>query len=69
MVNGIYETMKSFGYTYQDEFGNTFYKKEAYDFGERIFEVLHRVIDDFVKDKDYRGNIEQVPKKCGHMMV
>lgn len=32
-INGIYEVMKTFGYTDVDEFGNTYYKPEAYDFG------------------------------------
>lgn len=66
-VNGIFETMKTFGYTYQDELGYTYYKQEAYDFGRRIFDVLHNIIDNFVLDKDYKVNIEQVPKMCGHM--
>lgn len=69
MVNGIYETMKTFGYTYQDDFGNTFYKKEAYDFGGKIFKVLHEEIANFTKDKDYKGNIEQVPKNSGHIVA
>lgn len=68
-INGIYETMKTFGYTESDDFGNIFYKQEAFDFGEKIFQVVHEVIQDFVKDKDYRGNIEQVPKKSGHIVA
>ena len=64
-INGIFETMKSFGYIYQDELGNTFYKDEAYEFGELIFKVIRNVIDDFSLDKDYKINCEQIPKKCG----
>lgn len=64
-VNGVFEVMKSFGYTYTDDFCNTFYKPEAYTFGEKIFQVLHNTITEFTKDKDYKGNIEQVPKKVG----
>lgn len=30
---GIYETMKAFGYTKKDSFGNTFYTEEASQFG------------------------------------
>lgn len=60
-INGIYETMKTFGYTYKDEFGNTFYKDEAYDFGKKIFKVIQNTIDNFALDKDYKINIEQVP--------
>ena len=60
-INGIYETMKTFGYTYQDEFKNTYYKEEAYKFGKKIFDVIHEIITDFSKDKDYKINIEQIP--------
>ena len=64
MINtiiGIYETMKTFGYTYKDEFGNTFYKDEAYDFGKKIFKVIQNIKDTFVLDKDYMVSIEAVP--------
>lgn len=60
-IIGIYETMKSFGYTYVDEFGNTFYKDEAFTFGDKIFKALNEVIEDFRKNVDYMINIEQVP--------
>ena len=66
-INGIYETMKSFGYTYQDEFGNTFYKDEAFEFGQQIFKVIKNTIDNFSLDKNYKINLEQVPKKCGNV--
>jgi len=59
---GIYETMKSFGYTRQDEFGNTFYTEAADHFGKKIFEVIHRTKDQFALDKDYKINCEQIPK-------
>ena len=60
-VNGIYETMKTFGYITVDEFGNTSYKEEAYTLGRRIFNVIRNCIDNFSLDKDYKFNIEQVP--------
>ena len=60
-INGIYETMKFFNYTYVDEFGNTMYKDEAMEFGKKIFEVIHATIAEFVADKDYKVNCEQVP--------
>lgn len=66
-VNGIYETMKTFGYTEIDELGNTIYKDEAYALGRKIFNVIQNCIDNFVLDKDYKMNIEQIPKKCGNM--
>ena len=58
---GIYETMKTFGYTRMDEFGNTFYTHEADAFAKKIFEVIHRTKDQFALDKDYKINCEQVP--------
>ena len=58
---GIYETMKTFGYTRKDEFGNTFYTESADHFGKKIFEVIHRTKDQFALDKDYKINCEQIP--------
>ena len=55
---GVYETLKTFGYTRQDELGNTYYTPEGEDFGRRIFETIHRVKDAFVQDKDYAVNTE-----------
>ena len=58
---GIYETMKAFGYTRKDEFGNTYYTKEAENFGREIFKVMQLVIDNFKLDKDYMINKEAIP--------
>ena len=58
---GIYETMKRFGYTTTDELGNTYYTKQAEEFGEKIFKVIHETKDEFAKDKDYKINLEQIP--------
>ena len=60
-IIGIYETMKTFGYTKVDELGNVFYTKQADDFGKRIFEVLHKTKDAFAADKNYKINCEQIP--------
>lgn len=60
-IIGIYETMKTFGYTYQDEFGNTFYSKEADNFGKKIFDVIHNTKDQFMLEVDYKVNLEQIP--------
>ena len=60
-ILGIFETMKTFGYTEQDEFGNTYYKPEAYAFGQKIFKVIHNTKDNFLLDKDYHVNLEAVP--------
>ena len=61
-VLGVYGTMRAFGYTKQDEFGNTIYTDDAYKFGEKIFKVIHNTKDLFNIDKDYRINLEAVPK-------
>jgi len=58
---GIYETMKTFGYTKEDEFGNIYYTKQAEEFGKKIFDLIHSVKDKFIKDKDYVVNTEQIP--------
>lgn len=58
---GVYETMKTFGYTIEDEFGNTFYTKQADEFGRKIFDVIHSVKNDFMKKVDYKVNCEQIP--------
>lgn len=58
---GIYETMKAFGYTRKDEFGNTYYTEEAENFGREIFKVMQLTIDNFKLDKDYMINKEAIP--------
>ena len=58
---GVYETLKTFGYTTKDEFDNTYYTEKADRFGEKIFKVIHEVQNEFIKDKDYKVNTEQIP--------
>ena len=58
---GIYETMKTFGYTRVDEFGNTFYTEDADRFGKAIFDAIHEVKAEFMKTVDYKINCEQIP--------
>lgn len=60
-IIGVYETMRSFGYVIQDEFGNSFYTEEADKFGEKIFKVIQSTIDQFKLDKDYMINCEAIP--------
>lgn len=60
-IIGIYETMKTFGYTREDELGNVYYTDKADAFGKRIFEMLHATKNAFAIDKDYKINIEQIP--------
>ena len=60
---GVYETMKKFGYTYQDEFGNTFYDDHAAALGQKIFQTMREVADQFIADMNvnYKVNTEQIP--------
>lgn len=58
---GIYETMKTFGYTRADEFGNTYYTEDAERFGKRIFDTIHSIKAEFMKSVDYQVNCEQIP--------
>ena len=60
---GIYESMKKFGFTKTDEFGNVYYTDEAAQFGKRIFDTMRMVADNFIEDChcDYMINTEQIP--------
>ena len=60
---GVYETMKKFGYTYQDQFGNTFYDDRAAALGKQIFQTMRDVADQFIIDigANYKINTEQIP--------
>lgn len=60
---GIYETMKKFGYTTEDELGNVKYTEGAADFGEKIFRTMREVADNFLKEigAAYMINTEQIP--------
>ncbi len=60
-IIGVYEALQKFGYTYHDEFGNTHYKDEGVEFAKKILATITEIKDEFVKDKDYMMNIEQVP--------
>lgn len=68
-VMGIYEAIKSFGYLTVDEFGNTFYTEEAFNFGKKIFDVIHNTKAQFGLDKDYMINVEAIPgEQCASKM-
>ena len=60
---GIYETMKKFGCTTTDQFGNVYYTDEAAEFGKQIFDTMRGVADKFIADNhcDYMINTEQIP--------
>lgn len=60
---GVYETMKRFGFTKVDEFGNTSYTAESETFGKKIFDTIKNVSDKFIADNncDYQISTEQIP--------
>ena len=60
-VIGVYETLQKFGLVRKDEFGNTFYTDEGFQFAEDILSTINKVKDAYVKDKDYSANIEEIP--------
>lgn len=60
-ILGVYEALQKFGYTYKDEFENTFYTEDGVEFAKIILKTITEVKDEFAKDKDYSINIEQVP--------
>lgn len=60
-IIGLYETLEEFGYTRMDQFGNTFYTDEGLSFAKKILKKITDVKNEFVKDKDYLVNIEQIP--------
>jgi hypothetical protein len=69
-VNGCFEAIKHFGLTYQDEFGNTHYTDEGLEFAQEIFKTITKVKDEFVVEKDYSVNIEQVPaERCAVILM
>ena len=60
---GVYETMKRFGFTRIDDFGNVFYTEDASILGKKIFETMRKVADEFIAEMgvDYHINTEQIP--------
>ncbi|GFI62541.1 hypothetical protein IMSAG049_01725 [Clostridiales bacterium] len=60
-IIGIYETLQKFGYTYKDEFGNTFYSAAGVEFAKNILELITNVKNDFAKNQNYSINIEEIP--------
>lgn len=60
---GVYETMKKFGYVYQDKLGNNYYNHQAEEFGKLIFDTIDEVIAKFKESAgiNYMINREQIP--------
>jgi ribonucleoside-triphosphate reductase len=60
-IIGIYETLQKFGFTRKDEFGNTYYTNDGIEFAKTILETITNVKNEFVEEKDYSINIEEIP--------
>lgn len=60
-IIGIYEALQKFGYTYKDEFGNTYYSNEGVNFAKNILKTVTDVKNKFVENKNYQINIEEIP--------
>lgn len=60
-IIGIYETLEAFGYTTKDEFGNTYYTDEGIAFAKKILKTITDVKNEYMSDKDYSINIEEIP--------
>lgn len=58
-ILGLYEVIKSFGYTTTDKFGYISYTDKGIDFASRIFDVINDVKDNFTTE--YSFNVESVP--------
>lgn len=60
-IIGVYEALQKFGYTYKDEFGNTYYSDQGIEFAKKILDTITEVKNNFSSNKDYQINIEEVP--------
>lgn len=58
---GLYEVMEIYGYINTDEFGNKSYSDDGIIFASKIFDAMNHNKEEFVKDKDYKINLESVP--------
>lgn len=59
---GLYEVMEIYDYISTDEIGNKSYTDDGIIFASRIFDTLNKNKEEFTKDKNYKINIESVPK-------
>ncbi|NLV87712.1 MAG: anaerobic ribonucleoside-triphosphate reductase, partial [Clostridiales bacterium] len=60
-ILGIYETLKFFGHVIVDEFGNSSYDSAGVQFAEDILAKINECRIDFMKNVDYKINVEQIP--------
>lgn len=60
-IVALYETLQKFGMTYKDKLGYAHYTDEGIEFAKDILHTINKVKDEFVADKDYSANLEQIP--------
>lgn len=60
-IIGLYEALQQFGMIEKDEFGYVKYTDEGVKFAKQILKTIHTVKDNFMLDKNYKINIEQIP--------
>ncbi len=60
-IVALYETLQKFGMTYKDKLGYAHYTDEGVEFAKDILYTINKVKDEFVADKDYSANLEQIP--------
>ena len=58
---GLYEVMEIYGYINTDEFGNKTYSDDGIIFASKIFDTMNKNKEDFVKNKNYKINLESIP--------
>ena len=60
-IIGIFEALQTFDLIEKDEFGYCYYSEEGIEFAKEILKTITEIKDDFVKNKDYNINIEEIP--------
>lgn len=60
-VLGCYESLQKFGYVTKDQFGYVSYTDEGLQFAKTILATINEVTKQFIVDKDYMMNQEQIP--------
>lgn len=60
-ILGCYESLQKFGYVTKDKFGYVSYTDEGLQFAKTILATINEVTKQFVVDKDYMMNQEQIP--------
>lgn len=60
-IIGIYEMIEEYGLYERDAFGYVHYTEEGVQFAEEVLRAINEIKDEFMKDKNYSINIEQIP--------